>query len=414
MPKKFTTSKGDIYTIDTPNEENLFKSVINKNTSEALNYILSFGNPLPDNIKTICYFAFDEAKPNNVITLNNVGTSHSTLSLIAVINNDFEMLNLLITFGFDINSHSGINYITPLGFAADKGYVEIVKLLCEQDGIKVQNGLFYAIRGENKSKSIEIIDLLVQKGAIIEPEHIELAISHSNLSTFEYLFKKKLPDIEKNNLKLIGSSPDISSIGYLLGEASKYQNTEVIKFLLNSGYKPEQKYIDKSFVSAADNGRLKTCITLKANIEEHTRLEGLSKYKKYLRDTYSDYYKTHIIFLSKFSYTDEPAEMFMLDNESNLLLLSMSRPLRSKLSSKDSYIIHDAIKEIFNNTHLNIKELELARFKARIEFIKITTDEDLVPLSNKLAPLFSPELIHDLSKLEEELFPEVKLAGLAD
>lgn len=202
MPKKFTTRKGDIYTIDTPNEENLFKSVINKNTSEAFRYISQFNFPLSDNIKTIRYFAIDEDKPNNVRILNNVGTSHGTLSLIAVINNDLEMLNLLINFGFDINSHSGINYITPLGLAADKGYKEIVKLLCEQDDIKVQNALYYAIRGENKS--IEIIDLLVQKGAIIKPEHIELAISHSNLSVFEYLFEKKLPDIEKNNLKLIG------------------------------------------------------------------------------------------------------------------------------------------------------------------------------------------------------------------
>lgn len=159
MPKKFTTRKGDIYTIDTPNEENLFKSVINKNTSEAFRYISQFNFPLSDNIKTIRYFAIDEDKTNNVRILNNVGTSHSTLSLIAVINNDLEMLNLLINFGFDINSHSGINYITPLGLAADKGYKEIVKLLCEQDDIKVQNALYYAIRGENKS--IEIIDLLV-------------------------------------------------------------------------------------------------------------------------------------------------------------------------------------------------------------------------------------------------------------
>ncbi|CAG5081353.1 Similar to RF_0381: Putative ankyrin repeat protein RF_0381 (Rickettsia felis (strain ATCC VR-1525 / URRWXCal2)) [Cotesia congregata] len=163
----------------------------------------------------------------------NFATESGELALHSAINsNNFILAEKLISLGADVNlmrcTDGAFQNCTPLHIAVEKSNTEMVKLLLRHNAsVNVQHVTPVLTKAVRK-KSFELVELLINAGADLNPDnklgqplHMAIATNHYNMVQY-----------------LIQRGADVNGISRnrtALETAVKREHTEIIKLLLENG-----------------------------------------------------------------------------------------------------------------------------------------------------------------------------------
>lgn len=169
------------------------------------------------------------------------------LAVLAVNNDQFEIFNMLLESGVDINMKDE-DGIFLINYALQKDSLKFYNKLREkgaaisQNNEKGKSNLFYAIAFNHKTLFDEFIDScdLYNSDYSVSPANI--AIEKNNINLFKQIYNK--------------DSRVRSDKNSLLGYAAQYGNIEIVKFLLKDKANPNASYFYSvtNFDKALSNG----------------------------------------------------------------------------------------------------------------------------------------------------------------
>jgi ankyrin repeat protein len=135
---------------------------------------------------------------------------------------DIELAKLLISKGADVNAGT-ITGTTPLYYATRKGNIEIVKFLVSK-GANVNDRDALSVAAEKNE--LEVVQFLVSKGAVANQGALFRAVENGNIEIVKFLVSKGADVNAKTD---IGETP--------LDWAKKRGQTAIVQYLTSVGGK---------------------------------------------------------------------------------------------------------------------------------------------------------------------------------